>query len=109
MFVVLLFLQLRYIVQTDDLIRTRFQDAVQRSMFRTAESVEEEEVMTYIEDIVNSDTPEGRELKELFESVNVEVRGMQSVFQTDDSILVPSYKLRSDDDTDQSVQYTFIT
>lgn len=102
MFVVLLFLQLRYIFQTDDLIRTRFQDAVQRSMFRTAESVEEEEVMTYIEDIVNSDTPEGRDLKELFESVNVEVRGMQSVFQTDDSILVPSYKLRSDDDADQS-------
>lgn len=97
MFIVLLFLQLRYVVQTDYLIRTRFQDAVQRSMFRTAEAVEEAEVMSYINDIVNSDTPEGRDAKELFNSVNVDVRGMQSVFQTNDSILVPSYKLRSDD------------
>ena len=54
MFIVLLFLQLRYVVQTDYLIRTRFQDAVQRSMFRTAEAVEEAEVMSYINDIVNS-------------------------------------------------------
>lgn len=97
MFSVLLLLQLRYVVQTDNLIRTRFQNAVQRSMFSTIVSVEEDEVMSFLEEIVNSDTPEGHDAKEFFNSVNVGVRGMQSVFQTKDSILVPSYMLPFDD------------
>lgn len=96
MFSILLFLQLRYVVQTDDLIRTRFQNAVQRSMFRTVVSVEEAEIMSYIEEIVNSDTPEGHDAKEFFNSINVDVCGMQSVFQMKDSILVPSYMLPFD-------------
>ena len=63
-FSLLLWLQFSYISRTRTTIINQFSDAVQRSLYRTVKSVEEAEVLTYIDESFKNDTPEARKAKE---------------------------------------------
>ena len=63
-FGLLLWLQFSYINNTREIIINQFSSAVQRSLYRTVKSVEEAEILTYIDESFKNDTPEARKAKE---------------------------------------------
>ena len=63
-FSLLLWLQFEFVNHTRTIIINQFADAVQRSLYRTVKSVEEAEVLTYIDEAFKNDTPETRKAKE---------------------------------------------
>ena len=71
-FSLLLWLQFSYISRTRTTIINQFSDAVQRSLYRTVKSVEEAEVLTYIDESFKNDTPEARKAKEAIKKARSE-------------------------------------
>ena len=63
-FTALISLQFGYVVRTKEIISKQYADAIQRSLYRTVKSVEEAEVLTYIDESFKNDTPEARKAKE---------------------------------------------
>jgi signal transduction histidine kinase len=63
-FTLLISLQFSYVVRTKNIITNQYYDAVQRSLYRTVKSVEEAEVLTYIDESLKNDTPETRKAKD---------------------------------------------
>ncbi len=63
-FIILLFMQIKYVQNIKSTIDSQFADAVQRSLYRTVKSVEEAEVLTYIDEAFKNDTPEARKAKD---------------------------------------------
>ena len=63
-FTALISLQFSYVVRTREIISKQYADAIQRSLYRTVKSVEEAEVLTYIDESFKNDTPEARKAKE---------------------------------------------
>ena len=62
-FTALISLQFGYIIRTKEIISKQYADAIQRSLYRTVKSVEEAEVLTYIDESFKNDTPEARKAK----------------------------------------------
>lgn len=103
-FAVLLVLQVRFVMQTDALLRQQFDDAVSRSMFRTVKGIEEAEIRKYIQETLNADTPEARKAKALFEDVGVDFKVRLGILSGGvDSILVPDRRLRFNKINDTSL------
>ena len=71
-FALLLWLQISYIKHTQTIIVNQFADAVQRCLYRTVKSVEEAEVLTYIDESFKNDTPEARKAKEAIKKARSE-------------------------------------
>ena len=71
-FSLLLSMQFSYISRTRETIRKQFADVVQRSLYRTVKSVEEAEVLTYIDEAFKNDTPEARKAKDAINQANSE-------------------------------------
>ena len=63
-FALLLSFQFGYVIRTKNIITKQYSDAVQRSLYRTVKSIEEAEVLTYIDESFKNDTPEARKAKE---------------------------------------------
>ena len=63
-FSLLISLQFGYVIRTKNIITRQYADAGQRSLYRTVKSVEEAEVLTYIDESFKNDTPEARKAKE---------------------------------------------
>ena len=63
-FSLLISLQFSYVIRTKNIIHKQYSDAVQRSLYRTVKSIEEAEVLTYIDESFKNDTPEARKAKE---------------------------------------------
>ena len=71
-FILLLFLQIGSVKTIKNAIDSQFTDAVQRSLYRTVKSVEEAEVLTYIDESFKNDTPEARKAKEAIKKARSE-------------------------------------
>ena len=85
-FTLLISLQFSYVIRTKNIITRQYADAVQRSLYRTVKSVEEAEVLTYIDESFNNDTPEARKAKEAIKKARSE--NIQSIInQHIDSII----------------------
>ena len=95
-FALLISLQFGYIHRTRTIIKRQFADAVQRSLYRTIKSVEEAEIITYIEESFNNDTPEARKAKEALSHVkseniqNIINRHIDSVTTASQNLLIPN-------------------
>ena len=71
-FSLLISLQFGYVIRTKNIITRQYADAVQRSLYRTVKSVEEAEVLTYIDESFKNDTPEARKAKEAIKKARSE-------------------------------------
>ena len=71
-FSLLISLQFSYVIRTKNIIHKQYSDAVQRSLYRTVKSIEEAEVLTYIEESFKNDTPEARKAKEAIKRASSE-------------------------------------
>ncbi|MEE1090260.1 MAG: hypothetical protein UH103_02425, partial [Paludibacteraceae bacterium] len=92
-FGLLLWLQFSYINNTREIIINQFSSAVQRSLYRTVKSVEEAEVLTYIDESFKNDTPEARKAKEAIKRArsediqNIINQHIDSITTTNNNIL----------------------
>lgn len=87
-FSLLLWLQFEFVNHTRTIIINQFADAVQRSLYRTVKSVEEAEVLTYIDEAFKNDTPETRKAKEAIKQANSE--NIQSIIEQHIDSLITS-------------------
>ena len=71
-FSLLISLQFSYVIRTKNIIHKQYSDAVQRSLYRTVKSIEEAEVLTYIDESFKNDTPEARKAKEAIKRASSE-------------------------------------
>ena len=71
-FTLLISLQFSYVIRIKHIITKQYADAVQRSLYRTVKSVEEAEVLTYIDESFKNDTPEARKAKEAIKKARSE-------------------------------------
>ena len=71
-FALLLSFQFGYVIRTKNIITKQYSDAVQRSLYRTVKSIEEAEVLTYIDESFKNDTPEARKAKEAIKKARSE-------------------------------------
>ncbi len=71
-FTLLISLQFSYVIRTKNIITKQYADAVQRSLYRTVKSIEEAEVLTYIDESFKNDTPEARKAKEAIKKARSE-------------------------------------
>ena len=101
-FSLLLWLQFSYISRTRTTIINQFSDAVQRSLYRTVKSVEEAEVLTYIDESFKNDTPEARKAKEAIKKARSE--DIQNIInQHIDSIITNNSNLLSSTQPNTSI------
>ena len=63
-FILLFSLQINYVQKIKKTIDLQFVNAVQRSLYRTVKSIEEAEVLAYIDEALKNDTPEAKKAKE---------------------------------------------
>lgn len=66
----LLGFQFRLIKETDTMLQNHFDECVHRSMYSTAKTVEEREILAYIDQTFNNNTEESREMEALFREQN---------------------------------------
>lgn len=91
-FFLLIWFQFTYIKHTRTIITNQFADAVQRSLYRTVKSIEEAEVMTYIDEAFKNDTPEARKAKDAINQVRSE--NIQNIIEQHiDSIIIANNNL----------------
>lgn len=91
-FSLLLLLQYSYVSKTRTIINKQFADAIQRSLYRTVKSVEEAEILTYLEEALKNDTPESRKAKEAIQQANSE--NIQNIIEQHiDSIITTNNNL----------------
>ena len=101
-FSLLLWLQFSYISRIRTTIINQFSDAVQRSLYRTVKSVEEAEVLTYIDESFKNDTPEARKAKEAIKKARSE--DIQNIInQHIDSIITNNSNLLSSTQPNTSI------
>ena len=71
-FALLLSSQFSFVQRSRAIMTKQFTDAVQRSLYRTAKSIEEAEVITYIEEAFRNNSPEAQKAKDIIDLVNSE-------------------------------------
>lgn len=71
-FCLLFVLLIGYMRNIRSAIDNQFTDAVQRSLYRTVKSIEEAEVLAYIDEAMKNDTPEAKRAKEAIHIANSE-------------------------------------
>ena len=92
-FSLLISLQFGYVIRTKNIITRQYADAVQRSLYRTVKSVEEAEVLTYIDESFKNDTPEARKAKEAIKKArsediqNIIDHHLDSIITTNNNLL----------------------
>lgn len=103
-FAVLLVLQVHFVLQTDRLLRQQFDDAVTKSMFRVVKEIDEAEIRTYVQEILNDDTPEARKARQLFEDASIDIKTRHSIMpSTCDSALMSYKTFKLNKSTDTSI------
>ncbi len=91
-FTLLLWYQFGFVNHTRTIIIKQFSDAVQRSLYRTVKSIEEAEVMTYIDESFKNDTPEAKKAKDAINQVRSE--NIQNIIEQHiDSIITANNNL----------------
>ena len=86
-------MQFSFVNHTSKAIRKQFADATQRSLYRTVKSVEEAEVLTYIDEAFKNDTPEAKKAKDAIyqaKSQNIQhiiEQHIDSIIANNDNIL----------------------
>ena len=101
-FTLLLWLQFSYINNTRKIIINQFSDAVQRSLYRTVKSAEEAEIITYIEESFNNDTPEARKAKEAL--IHVKSENIQNIINNHiDSVVASNQNILNPNQPNTSI------
>lgn len=101
-FSLLLWLQFSYINNTRKIIINQFSDAVQRSLYRTVKSAEEAEIITYIEESFNNDTPEARKAKEAL--IHVKSENIQNIINNHiDSVVASNQNILNPNQPNTSI------
>ena len=101
-FSLLLWYQFGFVRHTRQIIINQFSDAVQRSLYRTVKSIEEAEVLTYIDEAFKNDTPEAKKAKEAIKQVNSD--NIQSIIKHHiDTLTATNHNLLTPTQTNTSI------
>lgn len=93
-FAMLLGFQVKLMMNTDEVLHHQFEDCVQRSMYRTVKTMEERELLAYIDQSFNNNTEATREAEALFNEYNTTYRARYNALtRSNDTIFFPQKRL----------------
>lgn len=93
-FTMLLIFQFRLTYDMDAMLHHQFDDCVQRSMLMTAKTLEEREILAYIDQTFNNNTEALREAEALFSSHNTTYKSRYNALtKSNDTIYFPDHRL----------------
>lgn len=91
--VMLLGFQFQLIARTDTILHHHFEECVHRSMYATAKTVEEREILAYIDQTLNNNTEASREAEALFKEQNTTYKSRYNALTgNNDTIYFPDRK-----------------
>ena len=97
-FMTLLGFQAKLIQESNAALKCQFQDCVKRSMLKTAKTLEEREMMQYINQLINNDESVARDVEEIFKEHNTTYRSRYNALtQNTDTIFFPTPTIKSTD------------
>lgn len=95
-FIMLIGFQTVLIKNTDEVLHHQFEDCVQRSMFQTVKTMEEREMLAYIDQTFNNNTEATREAEAIFREQNTTYRSRYNALtKSNDTIYFPDYRINS--------------
>lgn len=100
LFTTLLLFQFRLIRDTDEVLHHQFEDCVQRSMFQTVKTLEEREILTYIDQTINNNTEATQKAEALFREHNTTYRSRYNALTgSNDTLYFPNHTIRQQTNT----------